>query len=224
MNPDFITFTGADDNTSLRDMLALSADHDVEFGILFSQKRQGTPRYPSPAWINTLHEIDLSLAAHVCGTWSAQIIETGTSDIDERMGDFDRIQINTTKPLDLDLICNWKKRLFDLHKREFRVILQTRNAFPEDPRVEWLFDSSGGRGLVPGAWPSPPKNKAVRFGYSGGMGPDNVLSALRNINVPDGYWIDMESRVRNSNDRFNLDMCRIVCEQIAADLSSPAPS
>ena len=215
MTPDFITFTGADDHTLHRELLALSASHDVEFGILFSQKRQGTPRFPSPAWVDKLHGMDLSLAAHICGTWSRQIIDTGASDIDDRMSDFDRIQVNTNKTIDIERICKWKKRLHDLHGREFRVILQTRNVFPEDPRVEWLFDASGGRGLVPATWPRPPKNRMIRFGYSGGLCPDNILSALRDINVPEGYWVDMETGVRNSDDRFDLYMCRKVCRQVA---------
>ena len=45
--PEFITFTGADDHTDVRDMVALSKLYPIEWGILFSISRQGTdPRYP----------------------------------------------------------------------------------------------------------------------------------------------------------------------------------
>jgi len=213
MYPDFITFTGADDRTPYQALLDLSEEHPVEFGILFSRSRTGTPRYPSQGWIDGLAGLDLSLAAHICGSWSGQIVSEGRSDIDDRMDTFDRIQVNTSERFDLDLICAWKARLEQRHGREFRVILQTRHSFPEDARVEWLFDASGGRGVLPASWPRPPADEDVRFGYAGGLGPDNVVQALQAIDCEDGFWIDMESRVRNASDLFDLDMCRLVCER-----------
>jgi hypothetical protein len=212
MKPDFVTFTGADDSTSYEDMLALSYDHPVEFAILFSKSREGAARYPTKSWIDGLAGMDLSLAAHICGEWAAQVVENGVSDVDDRLGLFDRIQVNTASAFDLDLICAWKERLHKMHGREFRIILQTRNTFPEDPRVEWLFDASGGRGIEPTSWPAPPENEDVRFGYAGGMGPDNVEDIITAINSDEPYWIDMETRIRNAEDLFDIDMCRKVCE------------
>jgi len=212
MKPDFVTFTGADDNTLHEDLLALSEDHPVEFAILFSKSREGTARYPSRAWIDGLSGKDLSLAAHVCGEWADQILDRGECDIDERLGIFDRIQVKTSDRFEIDVICAWKSRLTKMHGREFRIILQTRNTFPDDPRIEWLFDASGGRGVAPETWPAPPENEDVRFGYAGGLGPDNVDGAIAAINSDEPYWIDMETRVRNSDDLFDLGMCRAVCE------------
>ncbi len=78
-----ITFTGADDQTSIQDMLALVKDYPmVEFGILFSPKRTGTARYPSLEWLE--REVfpnaeNLALAAHLCGGDSKEVLETGKS-------------------------------------------------------------------------------------------------------------------------------------------------
>ncbi|WP_454909583.1 hypothetical protein [Variovorax gossypii] len=44
--PQFTTFTGADDDTCIDEMQALSRDYPVEFGILFSPTRQGSGKYP----------------------------------------------------------------------------------------------------------------------------------------------------------------------------------
>lgn len=47
MQPLFITFTGVDEHTDLRGMIALSAQYPIEWGVLFSPKRQGCEtRYP----------------------------------------------------------------------------------------------------------------------------------------------------------------------------------
>jgi hypothetical protein len=218
MSPDFTTFTGADDKTSVDDMLALSADHDVEFAILFSTKQEGNPRYPTQAWMDNLNGVDLSLAAHICGGLATEIIETGRSFVHDQMGSYDRIQINTGLELNMDLICDWKKSLSDDFGRDFRIILQTRGDFPEDPRVEWLFDASGGKGISPESWPAAPVNENVRFGYAGGLGPDNVEAALAAIPADRGFWIDMETRVRNLKDEFDFDMCRKVCELVEDDV------
>jgi hypothetical protein len=71
-----------------------------------------------------------------------------------------------------------------------------------------LFDPSGGRGIAATAWPVLP---GVHLGYAGGIGPDNitaVLQRLRQICAPEtDLWIDMESRVRNDDDK--LDMARV---------------
>ena len=63
-----------------------------------------------------------------------------------------------------------------------RAILQCRGfeRFPDDAHVDWLFDRSGGRGLLPDRWPVPePSAKFV--GYSGGLGPATVVVALASI-------------------------------------------
>ena len=95
------------------------------------------------------------------------------------------------------------------------AILQCRGDFPDDSRVDWLFDKSGGRGAAPSAWP---KARGGAFcGYAGGLNPDTIEGALPAIEacVPEGqpYWIDMESGVR-SHGGFDLDKCELVLMQV----------
>lgn len=69
-----------------------------------------------------------------------------------------------------------------------------------------LHDASGGLGRSPDSWQRP--IAGVLNGYAGGISPDNVaatLGALEPI-VGRGYtWIDMETSLRDDQDRFCLD-------------------
>jgi len=72
-----VTFTGADDGAddgvNPSDLLSLSLKYPfVEWGILVSWKRYGTPRYPSPQWTQRLALAQRvsgtgAFAAHLCG-------------------------------------------------------------------------------------------------------------------------------------------------------------
>ena len=67
-----------------------------------------------------------------------------------------------------------------------------------------LFDLSGGTGRLSDEWPS-----SEEFcGYAGGLTPDNVVDQLERIGQACCYhpiWIDVESGVRDSSDRFRMD-------------------
>jgi phosphoribosylanthranilate isomerase len=56
----------------------------------------------------------------------------------------------------------------------------------------------------------------LRFGFAGGIGPDNVKRVIREISakVDAPFWIDMESGVR-TDDRFDLNKVRRVLETAA---------
>lgn len=213
LRPDFITFTGADDQTSIDEMVRLSAEFSVEFGILFSRSREGDARYPSRAWIDGLNGRRLPIAAHVCGAYAEEIVRTGESQLEDVLKMFDRVQINTGSWVDLDLMASFGGKLSRAAGDEVPIILQTRTDIPEDDRFHWLFDASGGRGIAPPAWPLPPRTRSVTFGYAGGIGPDNVDEVLDQIPGHRNAWIDMETRVRNERDEFDLDLCRAVCRK-----------
>jgi phosphoribosylanthranilate isomerase len=84
-------------------------------------------------------------------------------------------------------------------------------------RTHVLFDASRGKGVLPKEWPSPWRatGRQCLYGYAGGLGPNNLASALpaikaaaqRNGKTP--YWIDMESGVRTDN-AFDFDKVRHV--------------
>lgn len=79
-----------------------------------------------------------------------------------------------------------------------------------------LHDASGGRGEFIGNIPQP--IAGILNGYAGGIGPDNVIDTLKAIDdvVELGYvWIDMETKVRDENDQFDLDAIVDMLEDIA---------
>lgn len=211
MKPEFITFTGVDDHTSIDEMHRLSLVYPIEWGVLFSPKRQGEGRYPGLNFIRTLvatRSDFVKLAAHLCGGDARDVVERGLGQHDQLIYDhFQRVQINTADPeVKPSLIANWARHL------EVSPILQCRGEFPDVDGVEFLFDASGGRGIAPKAWP---KGLNYRCGYAGGLNPDNVAAAVADIGTKAGaYWIDMETGVRDDRDRFSLDKCQAVCEAV----------
>ncbi|MGR4927357.1 phosphoribosylanthranilate isomerase [Bradyrhizobium sp. CAR08] len=210
MKPEFITFTGADDWTSIDGMQALSAKYPIEWGVLFSPKRQGSdPRYPDGDGLSRIMWANVRRSAHICGAYSDAIMEG--SDIKRSPVDFsyfDRVQVNHATPKPERIIGfrgGWGFK---------RGIAQCRtDAFPRDTSVDWLFDRSGGRGEVPTAWPAHPGGERL-VGYAGGISPENIAGVMSVLEHTAGrYWIDMESGVR-TDDRLDLQKCRAVCEAV----------
>lgn len=210
MKPEFITFTGVDDKTDIKELRLLARQYPIEWGVLFSPKRQGCdPRYPVGRVLeDLLWARELRLAAHLCGEYSKMVMD-GESILSRTPADlffFKRIQVNHAEP-SIDFVAGLG-RLVDR-----RCIAQSRSPeFPADTIVDWLFDLSGGRGAAPEAWPAHPGGDRL-VGYAGGISPDNVVEVLGAINSTGPYWIDMESGVR-TDDRFDLAKCRRVCELV----------
>ena len=229
--PIFITFTGADDTADVDRMVALSARYPIEWGILFSESRRGTPRFPSLDALYRFEQAqldhDLRLSAHLCGQHSRFLLELGALPI---YRNFDmqgfltdccrRIQINTSTPIsNIDQILRWAKSM------QAGVILQCTGRFPAEAGVMWLFDASAGNGIAPKAWPRPRSlRENLLKGYAGGLNPDNVATAVAEIGAHDmTYWIDMGSGVRTlseirvdrpQTDVFDLDKCEAVCRSV----------
>ncbi len=205
--PEFITFTGVDDSTRIEDLLDLSYHYPVECGALFSKGKAGNGgRYPKSETIRRLTQTKLRLSAHLCGEYAQDVLkgEYGRIPIP---GTFERIQINSRKP-NVDFAADFGKRYAK------RVILQCSGAsFPPSFGVAWIYDTSGGKGIEPGYWPNHPGGD-VLVGYAGGIGPDNILEIINKI-VPLGpYWLDMETKIRSAGDKFDVSLCRRVCEQV----------
>lgn len=223
--PEFITFTGIDDATDLIAASALAREFPVEYGILFSPERQGQNRR-YPGWGSVDNILMLAAprsrySAHLCGGHSRQLLATASTTMDSWIRDhFARVQINTAYAgIDTAAIAEWAETV------QAQPILQCRGAFPDEEDVSWLFDSSGGRGVVPASWPTAPPlvhDPAIPapprlVGYAGGISPKNITEVLPAIAAAAGdnpYWIDMESGVRDEQDRFDLAKCRAVCEAV----------
>jgi hypothetical protein len=96
-----------------------------------------------------------------------------------------------------------------------------------------LIDGSGGRGERPETWPAANallasvagiRPNLLQIGYAGGLGPETIRHELPRIaeaaiiGMASGlpYWIDMESSLRDSEDRFDLTRAETVLATVAA--------
>ena len=218
IKPAFLTFTGADDHTNLDDMIALDRDFPIEWGILVSESKMGTNRYPKKEFIR-LAPLELKRASlHVCGGYARQVFNGDYEEVLDLAEPYGRVQVNGIGPniSDDNRIDNHNGAVFFGKEFDGRVILQTRSGFPNDTRFDWLFDKSGGRGLQPDAWPCPANLVGRIFGYAGGINEDNILDVVAKADeycIP-FYWLDMESRIRNNEDKFDIGKCRRICEKV----------
>lgn len=210
--PDFITFTGVDEYADPRALRELASDYPVEFGLLFSPSRQGLdPRYPPIeviAWlVSGVRELRWS--AHFCGGVAREIIERGVWLHGDLLPYFKRVQINTADPsVEPSAIAR------EATARNLRAILQVRGSFWPINNVDLLFDCSGGRGILSDFFPQ--RVNSTFCGYAGGLNPENVARVVDRVGAPGGprYWLDMESGVRDEDDRFSVDKARAVCEAV----------
>jgi hypothetical protein len=227
MTIDRVTITGADDSIVPDDLLDISATFPfVEWGILFSADRYGSPRYPSRKWLDFLSDVAkdgaLSLSAHLCGRYARAALAADWS-WQRAMGDlawaFGRVQINcgnNPEPPIGPMVREWPTTQ--------RVIVQCSNkneqwvegAIEDGARFDVLYDNSGGRGMSAHGWPRAVERTLC--GYAGGLGPENVADELPCIAEAAGgraFWIDMESKVRSSdNTVFDLAKVRHVLKTV----------
>lgn len=213
-----VTITGADDSIDPRELSILSKNYPfVEWGILFSDKKQGVDRYPSLDWISKLLLYDFSLSAHLCGKYVSEAC-SGNWYWTEKEGHkgieifFNRIQLNFARTafgfVDFNLLKSslkdtrfTKKQFIFGHKNAVGII---KNNF-SDCNVVPLFDGSGGKGII-SKWVDYPE---MYCGYAGGLNPDNLdeqlESILKVVGIGDNsIWIDVESGVR-TNNKFDLE-------------------
>lgn len=228
MKINHVTFTGADDTVEIAALRDFAEEFGfVEFGILFSRKRQGNEtRYPTHGWLNQLlntHGKHVRLAAHLCGELARDVVagyEEAERWFDEWVGVFDRVQING-----IDIASNAQAAAVMAREQDIDFIMQCRS-FEElsaagrasvlAENMSALYDPSGGRGLLSNDWPLPVGSH--RVGYAGGIGPDNIDDVLDRLARIDGppTWIDMETRVRSLDGRqFDLSLCRKVARAVA---------
>lgn len=202
-----ITVTGIDERTPIDELPG-----GIEVGILFTVLPEGRHRYPSRSRIaKMLLMLDgQALALHVCGRAARQLL------MDYQIPDLthgvERIQVNgDIMPDDLRMICDLygDHQIITQHTNRTRDLLAvgaTNHAV--------LVDGSGGRGLSPDRWDRPDTPKPV--GFAGGLGPDNIASEIAKIAplCDTRSWIDMEGKLRNENDWFDVERVRLMLARI----------
>ena len=213
--PSTITFTGIDPSNTREDLASLlSADPRVELGILYSESRAGSGRYPPPAWIRETAEwMGFKRAAlHVCGRTVKKVIYG--EPLEGKIGSFwhfHRVQLNGRFNSEE---AGQLRHFIGPESLAYKVITQfdsnpELHEFCRRPSHQVLFDSSGGRGLLRQEWPKALLDNEC--GYAGGLSPENLRAELPRIAAVAGrnYWIDMESSLRDEHDRFSIDRARL---------------
>ena len=233
---DRVTITGADDRVDVSELKKLTDEFPfVEWGILLSQSRMGTCRYPTFEWIRKLLKEKLAsdggplmqVSGHICGQWVRDIEQKGCFSIVDALREakcwpslwWNRFQINwgsRGSKANLDKL----REAYTSAPKGLQFILQCPNGdcssldairrHLADLNFDAvpLVDSSGGRGEVRSEWPQP---WTPYSGYAGGLNPDNLEEEYNKIAKRAMYakiWIDVESGVRDENDQFDFDKVR----------------
>ncbi|MBS1181621.1 MAG: hypothetical protein H6Q99_1501 [Proteobacteria bacterium] len=210
--PAFIAFTGVDLATVIDDLRALSARYPIEWGILIDAAQEALPLFPDAATRQALLTAGgLRFAAHVCGAEARRIANAPDTAIIDLAG-FSRLQVNHSFEGSSQAQADNTVRFG--RTRGLRAMLQCKGAFPADSRLDWLFDTSFGRGTAPGTWPKLPADGPF-CGFAGGINPSTVADVLKAVDAAPGalYWIDMESGVR-TDGWLDLDKCESVCKAV----------
>ena len=99
------------------------------------------------------------------------------------------------------------------------VIVQHRDSFRHDmpslhPKIEYLYDRSGGRGHTSFDTWTKPVHTRIKHGYAGGISQHNIEQALRFIGTLHVFriWLDMETSVRDESDRFDIHKAATMSE------------
>ena len=219
---DFVTITGADDEVDLAFLDDMMSKYPhVEWGILLSQTRKGTPRYPSDLWLARLTDtfytkFDRSFSAHLCGSMCERLINEGpeiyrTGELVEHSmpGFFTRLQLNSFPEM-----CDKTDRInaiaSALRPGLIEIILPVPNEKVEMAcqrtfldNVSKLYDGSRGTGVEPSEWPQTDFPGYV--GFAGGLDPDNIKRTLDVLCSRDDdrhFWLDLETGAR-TDDKFD---------------------
>lgn len=216
-----VTITGADAFTDISDLVAISKKYPfVEWGILVSKSKEGNYfRYPTFYWIEGLLEElklnNIQRAVHICGEWARDLAEKedGHSFFTDRPTIsklFDRYQINYHHDLNSSKIERMLSNISPFIDAPILIPVKDFSGLKDfSGRAKYLYDVSGGCGVVPSKWIAPP---FLNCGYAGGMGPHNIENILEQIDkvCPSDYvtWIDMETKVRVEDDS-KLDLTAV---------------
>ncbi|SCB39175.1 phosphoribosylanthranilate isomerase [Rhizobium hainanense] len=210
--PAFVAFTGVDRSDYVDGLRALSARYPIEWGVLVDDAQISKPLFPEISVRRAfLAAGGLRLAAHVCGDEARRIAnEPDTATVN--LAGYQRVQVNHSfSGSSSEQIENtWRYG----RRHGVRTMLQCKDEFPIESRLDWLFDVSFGTGITPRAWPRLPRSGPF-CGYSGGINPGNVKDVLNAISAERGdmYWIDMESGIR-TDGWLDLDKCESVCRAV----------
>lgn len=210
-----ITFTGADERTNLQALIDLASNPFVEIGLLYTATPEGRNRYPSMHWLlNAAASIKNAggrVAIHICGMKAREQLLGG--ELGNLVACAHRVQVNgvlsavearAAAAVVPTLITQHTKRNADLA----HLTLENH---------EVLVDDSGGRGVSPLFWDAPSVPKWKKFGFAGGLGPQNLAVEIPKIQAAAGEqastsWLDMEGKLRDADDWFDIERAKACAE------------
>lgn len=203
---------------------------------------QGTQRYPSEKWLQELFLVEErercsphvpnesgTFSLHICGRWVRDICEGKWTIIDEipnfPWNLFGRIQLNFSPYIERidpvifvesipEMIRN-KQIIFQINPNKFDMD-KISNMRKNITGSVIFYDGSGGVGVEPETWSHPCKGMGTYFGFAGGLDPLKLESQLSDIAlvVDEGpCWIDVETRVRSEQDKFDAELVMMFLEK-----------
>lgn len=234
MQPQILTctLTGIEDSTDLNRLYDLSAEFPfVEWGVLMAGDKAGSGRFPTRRWLERLadqivaHPEAASFALHLCGGNAQSYLFSPASGVTSELAKvFPRIQLNffsrkyETADIAAAILAAGRSRVITQHNRANAGLARALLPF-NLANHDVLFDQSGGRSQRPSTWPTIDADVAhIPHGYSGGLGPDNLVHELESIAIAAAgraVSIDMEGSMRNASDSFDLSKARRVLEIVS---------
>ena len=237
MNLVFITCSGTNEFTDIRELVALMQEYSLgEIAVQVSEKQ-------SPAggarieWVHELaaylndNKIAINAALHINRRWVEDlcrgIVAPELQDLMELQDHYDlplfkRLQLNFKLDRD-DVHEDCDDELVELqHRIKRRFILSynesnehlIRRLYLKGLRFDVLFDSSFGAGIAPDSRKAPAFPDILQ-GYAGGITPDNVRAELDKIakaveNAPaiGDVYIDAQKGLEDEQTHLSLDKCR----------------
>lgn len=206
-------FCGTDDSVDVRLLSAISVRYPwVEWGVLFREDKQGTPRFASFDWLDELRRENMGrggrrrhmrLAGHLCSSYVQQVLQGDASFVrwlHDHIG-FQRVQVNATAANGVDtsalggdgalrgLLASMaaapEVEFILQRNEETRPLWEALEQLPPDrapKNLSYLHDESKGLGTLAAAWPIA--SGLAPVGYAGGLGPSNLMQQLQQMVVP----------------------------------------
>jgi phosphoribosylanthranilate isomerase len=202
-----LTLTGIDTSTELSKL-----PKNCEIGILYTFDPKDRNRYPSiyaiHAMVDYLSSEGYKLALHVCGSSARHNL----SHIPFIVDHVQRMQINgTLKTKTVEKIClDYPNHTIITQHTADNIHLLSLEA----QNHALLIDSSGGNGISPSEWIAPDTDKLI--GFAGGLSIENIYDEYLKIKkvAKEGFWLDMETRLRNENDLFDIQKAITIADLI----------
>lgn len=234
------TLTGLDEATDLHGVAHLAERFaGTEWAVLLDRSKaaqqDGKGRYPREAWVREFAQFSqdnkLRSSLHLCGQDAIDFLREDKAVMD-LAAMFPRVQLNV-RAAGLRVADDVGVRQFLNAVRSVkgcgvttRVILQYNESnaalWNELRRVggyEALIDRSAGSGLLPKDWTIDRfEFSGACIGFAGGLGPDNIAEQLSSMSASahgKAFWVGMESKLRNRYDRFDLELCERVLDEVA---------